>query len=95
MISKNRLTVSTSFNNVLLAESINLAVDLILKSHTNLKLSKDQLIKLFEFTTSGTPFLFKDQYYDQVDGLAIGALLGPLLANLSMAAYEEKCLSNY
>ena len=49
----NKFTVSfdvvSLFTNVPLAESINLPVDLILKSHNNLKLSKDHLTKLFEF----------------------------------------------
>ena len=30
--------------------------------------------KLFDFATSGTHFLFNGNYYDQVDGVAMGSL---------------------
>ena len=36
----------------------------------------------FEFTSSGTHILFDRNYYDQIDGVAIGSSLGPVLANL-------------
>jgi len=51
----------------------------------NCKLSKSELTKLFQFSTSKTHFLFKSEFYDQVDGVAMGSPLAPVLANLYMA----------
>ena len=35
-------------------------------------------------------FLFYGQYYDQIDGVAMGSPLGPVLANIFMCHFEEK-----
>ena len=50
--------------------------------------SKVELKKLFEFATSGTYLLFEGAFYDQIDGVAMGSPLGPVLANLFMGYYE-------
>ena len=45
--------------------------------------SKVELKKLFEFATSSTYFLFQGAFYDQIDGIAMGSPLGPVLAIFS------------
>ena len=50
---------------------------------------------LFLFATSHTHFVYNDQYYDQVDGVAMGSPLGPVLANLFMAVHEHDWLTSY
>ena len=57
------------------AKCINLAVKYITKGNPGLKLNKNELKRLFEFATKETHFLFKDAFYDQVDGVAIGSPL--------------------
>ena len=74
--------VVSLFTNVPLIEVINLAIDLILDKCPNFKMSRLQLKKLFLFATSQTHFLFDGTYYDQVDGVAMGSSLGPVLENL-------------
>ena len=68
--SQNSFTVSfdiqSLFTNVPITESVNLALELILSSHNNLKLDEDQLTELFEFATSVIHCIFKGQYYDQI-----------------------------
>ena len=50
---------------------------------TGLKLlNKNELKRLFEFASKETHFLFKGAFYDQVDGVAMGSPLAPVLANL-------------
>ena len=39
-------------------------------------------------------FLFNDVYYKQIDGVAMGSPVGPLLANLLLVCYEYKLLEN-
>ena len=73
------------FTNIPLNESIDLAVPYILQNNSNLKLSKEDLTKLFSFTTAQTHFLFNGSTYDQVDGASTGSPLASLLANFSWA----------
>ena len=49
-------------------------------------MSENDLKNLFEIATCETHYMFKNQFYDQIDGVAMGSLLrpGPVLANLFM-----------
>ena len=87
--------IQSLFTNVPLAETLDIAVNLIHTNNTNFPVSKTDLKKLFLFATSETHFLFNGSYYDQVDGLAMGSPLAPVLANLFMSHHERNWLSNY
>ena len=80
--------VESLFTNIPLLESIELAVDYILSGNPNIKLSKDSLKELFLVATAQTHFLFKGKYYDQIDGVAMGSPLAPVLANLVMGHFS-------
>ena len=41
-------------------------------------------------TTSGVKFIFKSTMYWQNDDIAMGSLLGPVLANIFVGYYENK-----
>ena len=58
-------------------------------------MSKSDLKKLFLFCTSQTHFLFQGNYYDQIDGVAIGSPLAPLLTNLFMGFHEKNWMEHY
>ena len=83
------------FTNIPLNETIDIAVDLIFTSKPDLKITRNDLKQLFMFATSKTCFLFNGDYYDQIDGVAMGSPLGPVLANLFMGFYEGKWLESY
>ena len=87
--------VCSLFTNIPLAETIELAVKLILETTPDIKISKKDLTKLFYFATAQTHFIFKGQYYDQVDGVAMGSPLAPVLANLFMGHHEAIWLNGY
>ena len=83
------------FTNIPLLESINLSVDYILSNNPNIKLSKDNLKELFLVASARTHFLFLGNYYDQIDGVATGSPLAPVLANLFMGHHERIWLQQY
>ena len=97
--SANKFMVSydvmSLFTNIPLDETVNIAVDILLKSNPQIKITKEDLKKLFQFATSKSHFLFDGNYYDQVDGVAMGSPLGPVLANLFMAYHEKDWIEEY
>ena len=81
--------VCSQFTRILIKETIDIAVNLIFDKYPDLKITRQQLKKLFELATSGTHFLFDGSYYDQINGIAMGSPLGPVLANLFMGFHEK------
>ena len=57
-------------------------------------LPRSVLKVLLEFATKKSHFIFNGQYYDQIDGVAMGSPLGPVLANIFMCHFEEKWVLN-
>ena len=89
--------VTSLFTNIPLSETIDLAVNAIIDGNMNpdLKLSKVHLKQLFKFATSHTRFLFNGCFYDQIDGVAMGSPLAPVLANFFMGHYERLWFEKY
>ena len=97
--SSNKFMISydvcSLFTSIPLKETIDIAVNLIFDKYPDLKITRQELKKLFEFATSGTHFLFDGSYYDQIDGVAMGSPLGPVLANLFMGFHEKRWLDQF
>ena len=84
------LDVESLFTNIPLNETINNCVsDLHNKNLYNGKLSKRDLFKLLETATSESSFIFDYLLYKQVDGVAMGSPLGPILANVFYAIMKK------
>ena len=82
------LDVESLFTNIPLNETINNCVsDLHSKNLYHGKLSKRDLFKLLETTTSKSSFFFNYLLY-------MGSPLGPTLSNVSLCHYEKECLDN-
>ena len=92
MVSYN---VTSLFTNIPLEETIHLTIDLSSEAKPDLKISRKDLQKLFQFATSQTNFLFNGSVYDQVDGVAMDSLLAPILANIFMGNHEKGWIRNY
>ena len=88
------LDVSSLFTNVPLEETLNICLDKLYSLADPPALPRVVLRKLLEFATKKSHFLFDGKYYDQIDGVAMGSPLGPVLANIFMCAFEEKWLLN-
>ena len=87
--------VVSLFTNIPLRETIDITVDLILKSNRSLKVSRKDLVQLFMFATAETHFIFDGAMYDQIDGVAMGSPLGPVLANLFMSRHKNGLIKDY
>ena len=87
--------VTALFTNVPLDETINILVnkafaDDWFNETYGLNLQKDQLVKSLQIATTNQFFQFDGQLYEQMDGVAMGSPLGPLMANVFMCHLEEK-----
>ena len=58
------------------------------------QMSIPQIVTLLEFCLKNTYFLFQDKYYEQVNGVAMGSPISPLIANLFMEEFEVKALQS-
>ena len=87
--------VTSLFTNIPLQETIDIAINLIFNHNPNLNITKKELKKLLLFATSQTHFIFNCNFYNEIDGVAMGSPLAPVLANISMGFYESKWLNEY
>ena len=57
-------------------------------------ISKDLFHNLIVVATKKLFFIFNSKFYKQIDGVAMGSLLGPALANIFMCSFENKWLKD-
>ena len=89
------LDIQSSLSNIPLNETVNNCVsDPHNKNAYHGKLSKRDLFKLLETTTSESSFIFDYLLYKQVAGVAVGSPLVPTLANSFLCHYEKEWLDN-
>ena len=55
------------FTNILLQETIDIAINLILNHNSNLNITRKELKELFLFVASQTHFMFNSKFYNQID----------------------------
>ena len=87
--------VSALFMNVPLEETIQILAN---KAFTrnwfnetqNLNITQDDLVELLRVATKHQLFQFNGSLHEQIDGVAMGSPLGPLMANTFMCSIEEK-----
>ena len=87
--------VISLFTNIPLQETIDIANNLIFIHNPNLNITRKELKKIFLFATSQTHFIFNSKFYNQIDGVAMGSPLAPVLANIFMGFHKSKWLNDY
>ena len=87
--------ITSLCTNTPLQETINIAINLIFNHNPNLNITIKEFKKLFVFPTSQSRFLFNGKFYNQIDGVAMGSPLAPVLANVFMELYKSKWLNEY
>ena len=88
--------VSALFTSVPVDPALNIIKDLLEKDHTLVErtvLAVSDIILLLEFCLKNTYFSFQDQFYEQVDGAAMGSPVSSIVSNLYMEYLEQKALS--
>ena len=83
------------FTNIPLQKTIDIAINLIFNQYPNLNITRKEFKKLFLFATSQTHFVFNSNFYNQIDEVATGSPLAPVLANIFMGFHESKLLNEY
>ena len=79
--------VSALFTSVPVDPALNIIKDLLAKDHAlkeRTVMAVSDIILLLEFCLKNTIFSFQDQFYEQVEGAAIGSPVSPIVANLYM-----------
>ena len=87
--------VTSLFTNISLQETIDITINPIFNHNPNLYIPGKELKKPFLFATSQTHVIFNSKFYNQIDGVAMGSPLAPLLANIFMGFHESKWLKEY
>ena len=87
--------VTSLFTNVPLQETIETIaekafVDNWFNVTHNLNITKPDLVQLLEVATMNQLFQFDGKLYEQIDGVAMGSPLGPLMENAFLCSIEEK-----
>ena len=88
--------VSALFTSVPVDPALNIIKDLLEKDHTLKErtiMEVSDIILLLEFCLKNTYFSFQDQFYEKVEGAAMGSPVSPIVANLYMQYLEQKALS--
>ena len=85
--------VSSLFTNVPLDETIQICLEKLYALPDPPTLPRHVLKVLLEYVTKKSHFIFDGDYYDQIDGVAMGSPLGPVLANIFMCYFEEKWIT--
>ena len=84
------LDVESLFTNIPLDESIeNCINDLFSNNDTVHNFIKEDLKELLKFASYESFFTFDNEYYCQLDGVAMGPPLGPTLANAFLCHFEK------
>ena len=81
------LDVDALFTNIPLDETIDICVKKLFKTPDTLVkgISKNDFRDLLNLATKESFFTFNNKFYIQVDGVAMGSLLGPILANIFLS----------
>ena len=84
--------VRSLFTNVPLKKTIKICLDRLYRGDPNHRPSipESTLKKLLELCVCNNTFVFNGRVYEQIDGVAMGSSLAPLLANVYAAHLEEE-----
>uniref|UniRef100_A0AA85J392 Reverse transcriptase domain-containing protein n=1 Tax=Trichobilharzia regenti TaxID=157069 RepID=A0AA85J392_TRIRE len=83
------LDVASLFTNVPLMETVEFICQQILEKQIDIGIPVSSLKELLLRCTMNVHFIFNNLYYRQIDGIAMGSPLGPILADFFLAKIEN------
>ena len=89
--------VTSLFTSVLIDPALNIIRDLLQKDeklNDRTVLLVQNIIELLGFCLHNTYFSFQNKFYEQIEGVAMGSPMSPIVANLFMEGFERKALSS-
>ena len=91
-LEQNEIMVSFDVQSLFTNVPINECLTVIREKLRKNSLSEEYII-LLEHCLEGNYFLYQGQYYLQIDGVAMGSPVAPVIANIWMEHFEEKALA--
>ena len=89
------LDVDSLFTNIPLAETIDICCNLLYQhAETVDGLTRNEFKELLTIATTDSFILFNGNFFQQIDGVAMGSPLGPTLANIFLGHHETKWLES-
>jgi hypothetical protein len=83
--------IKSLFTNIPLVEVTNICLEYLYHSDTTAPNMPEEVFReLLELATVNVEFSFNNHMYRQIDGVAMGSPLGPILANIFVGYYEEQ-----
>jgi hypothetical protein len=82
--------VTSLFTNVPLLETVENIINICKEKKLELPIHLESLKELLLICTKDMQFIFDGQVYCQLDGVAMGSPLGPILANIFLGIQETK-----
>ena len=86
-LSKSDFSWDNSYRLRLVIVLLSVKIGKLFNHNPNLNITKKELKKLFLFATSQTHIIFNGKFYNQIDGVAMGSPLAPILANIFLGFY--------
>ena len=88
--------VVSLYTNIPVDEAIDICLNkLYCNDEIVYNLTRSQFKKLLNHCVKQNHFAFNDNIYDQIDGVAMGSPLGPILANIFMSHLESTALHKF
>ena len=89
------MDIESLFTNLPLEETIDICCKTLFKETRRVAgMNKREFRSLMELATKDMVFLFNSGYYQQIEGVAMGSPLGPILANIFLCHHEKQWLHN-
>ena len=87
--------IDSLYTNVPIKEAIKIVADKMYINNNSFRgLSKSKFTELLQLVVNDSYFIFNDEYYKQVDGLAMGNPISATLANIFLCNHESQWLDN-
>ena len=87
------LDVESLFTDIPSNEVIDICIDLFCDTNTIHNLDHNDMRELLTLAAYESFFIFDQVMYRQIDGVAMGSPLGPILANAFLCHFEKQWLS--